>query len=164
MARLVVEGRDLVLRPSGPERLLLRRPRAVRIPAAAVRGAVVEPDWWRALRGLPRFGRWLPDRFCVGEWRHRAGRDLVAVREHGPVVVVDLWPGRVRYARIVVSVADADGVVRAVRRAMWSASVPDGDRGVPAGPRERSRRVAAVEPRVRPVPGSLDQNHKRCGT
>ncbi|MFF4755083.1 hypothetical protein ACWD5R_28520 [Streptomyces sp. NPDC002514] len=140
MARLVVEGQDLVLRLSGPERLLVRRPRAVRIPWAAVRDAAVEPDWWRALRGLPRFGRWLPDRFCVGEWRHHEGRDLVAVREHGPVVVVDLWPGRARYARLVVSVAGPEGVVRAVRRAMRTASLPDGARGAPTGSRERSRR------------------------
>ncbi|MGW4733432.1 hypothetical protein ACWEQC_30430 [Streptomyces shenzhenensis] len=131
MARLAVEGPDLVVRLSGPERLLIRRARAVRVPLTAVRDAAVEPDWWRALRdaavepdwwralrGLPRFGRWLPDRFCAGEWRHPEGRDLVAVRERGPVVVVDLWPSSAPYARLVVSAADPEGVVRAVRRAM----------------------------------------------
>ncbi|WP_183154582.1 hypothetical protein [Streptomyces shenzhenensis] len=118
MARLAVDGPDLVVRLGGPERLLIRRARAVRVPLTAVRDAAVEPDWWRALRGLPRFGRWLPDRFCAGEWRHPEGRDLVAVRERGPVVVVDLWPSSAPYARLVVSAADPEGVVRAVRRAM----------------------------------------------
>ncbi|MGW3952006.1 hypothetical protein ACWEKM_13925 [Streptomyces sp. NPDC004752] len=118
MARPAVDGRDLVVRLGVPERLLVRRVRAVRVPLAAVRDATVEPDWWRALRGLPRFGRWLPDRFCVGEWRHPEGRDLVAVREHGPVVVVDLWPSSAPYARLVVSVADPEGVVRVLRQAI----------------------------------------------
>jgi hypothetical protein len=116
MARLVVGGQELLVRLSGPERLLVRRLRGLRIPLAAVRDAVVEPDWWRALRGLPRSGRWLPDRFCVGEWRHPGGVDLVAVREHGPVVVVDLWPGSAPYVRLVVSACDPEGVARAIRQ------------------------------------------------
>jgi hypothetical protein len=115
VARLVIDGEDMVLRLALRERLLARR-REVRMPLSAVREAAVEPDWWRGLRGLPRSGRWLPDRFCLGVWRHPEGLDFVAVRERGPVVVVELRPSA-PFARLAVSEADAEGVVRAIRRA-----------------------------------------------
>ncbi|MGW0628885.1 hypothetical protein [Streptomyces sp. NPDC002758] len=116
MTRLLVDGGDLVVRLTWAERLVARR-REVRVPRAAVRRVTVEPDWWRALRGERRTGRWLPDRFCVGEWRHPDGLDFVAVRERGPVVVVDLGP-TAPFARLTVSASDAESVVRAIRQAL----------------------------------------------
>ncbi|MEU3980761.1 hypothetical protein AB0F77_11705 [Streptomyces sp. NPDC026672] len=116
MARLDVDGDDLVVRLSPAERLAARR-REVRVPLAAVRRAAVEPDWWRGLRGERRAGRWLPDRFCVGEWRHGGGRDFVAVRERRPVVVADLGPPA-PFARLTVSVPDPQAVVAAIRQAV----------------------------------------------
>ncbi|MFE0512308.1 hypothetical protein [Streptomyces sp. NPDC058964] len=126
VARLVVDGEDMVLRLALRERLLARR-REVRVPLAAVREVAVEPDWWRGLRGEPRSGRWLPDRFCVGQWRHSEGLDFVAVREHGPVVVVDLWPPA-PFARLAVSAADAEGVARTIRRVARTGGVGRGRR------------------------------------
>jgi hypothetical protein len=114
VARLVVDGEDVVLRLALSERLLARR-REVRLPLTAVRAVSVEPDWWRGLRGLPRSARWRPDRFCLGEWRHAEGRDFVAVRAHGPVVLVELWPSA-PFDRLAVSTADPEGVVRAIRQ------------------------------------------------
>ncbi|MEU6576869.1 hypothetical protein [Streptomyces sp. NPDC046805] len=113
LARLDVDGGDLVVRLGWAERFLARR-REVRVPLSAVREVRVEPDWWRGLRGLPRSARWLPDRFCVGEWRHPGGRDFVAVREHGPVVVVDLKPSAT-FARVTLSASDPESVVRVIR-------------------------------------------------
>ncbi|MFI5685177.1 hypothetical protein [Streptomyces sp. NPDC051636] len=114
VARLVVDGDDVVVRLTLRERLLARR-REVRVPLAAVREVTVQPDWWRALRGERHAGRRLPGRFCLGEWRHTRGRDFVAVRESGPVVLVGLWPPA-GYARLAVSAPDAEAAARAVRR------------------------------------------------
>ncbi|GGJ30287.1 hypothetical protein [Streptomyces brasiliensis] len=114
MARLVVDGTDLVVRLTPAEMLVARR-REVRVPRTDVRHVVVEPDRWRGLRGVRRSGRWLPDRFCVGEWRHPDGRDFGAVRGRGPVVVAGLAPSA-PFERLTVSVPDAESVVRAIRQ------------------------------------------------
>ncbi|MET9089765.1 hypothetical protein ABZX77_49310 [Streptomyces sp. NPDC004237] len=120
MARLTVDEDEVVVRLSGPEMLLARRSR-IRVPLAQVRGASVEPDWWRVLRGeAHHHGHWLPDRFCVGAWEYPGGRDFVAVHEHGPVVLVDLTRSA-PFARLAVSAgdaADAESAVRAIRRTL----------------------------------------------
>jgi hypothetical protein len=115
MARLTVDGDEVVVRLSGRERLLAHRGR-VRVPLAQVRAASVEPDWWRVLRGEPHPGHFLPDRFCVGAWEHPGGRDFVAVHAHGPVVLVELEPPA-PFARLAVSADDAEATVASIRRA-----------------------------------------------
>ncbi|WP_225804508.1 hypothetical protein [Streptomyces sp. NK15101] len=128
MARLLVRNDDVVVRLSWREALLARR-KDVRVPLADVRGAMVEADWWRTLRGTAQHGRWRPERFCLGTWRHAGGIDFVAVRAPGPVAVVDLFPGR-RFARLSVSTADPEGTVRAVRlAARWAREGADPPRG-----------------------------------
>ncbi|MET8768976.1 hypothetical protein [Streptomyces sp. NPDC004658] len=104
MARLLVDGDDLVVRLSWSERLRVRR-REVRLPDAPIRDARIEPDWWRALRGVPRRGRRRPAR-PLGEWAHPGGADFVALRSGYPSVVVDLWPtpATAPLARVAVSV------------------------------------------------------------
>ncbi|MER5517413.1 hypothetical protein [Streptomyces sp. NPDC002763] len=116
MARLTVDGDEVVVRLGGRERLLAHR-RGLRVPLAQVRGASVEPDWWRVLRGEPHPGRFLPDRYCVGAWQYPGGQDFVAVHEHGPVVLVDLGPSA-PFARLAVSADDAEAVVAAIRRTL----------------------------------------------
>lgn len=119
MARLTVDGDEVVVRLSGRERLFAHR-RRVRVPLAQVRAASVEPDWWRVLRGEPHPGRFLPDRLCVGAWEHPGGRDFVAVHAHGPVVLVDLEPSA-PFARLAVSADDAveaEATVAAIRRTL----------------------------------------------
>lgn len=108
MARLVMEGEDVVVRLTWRERLLARS-REVRVPLAGVRAVGVEPDWWRGLRGTPVTGRCRPGRWCVGERRHPFGRDFVAVRAGVPVLVLELWRAT-PFTRIAVSVPDAEQV------------------------------------------------------
>ncbi|MFC9925904.1 hypothetical protein [Streptomyces sp. NPDC127190] len=115
MARLLVEDGGLVLRLSWSERLRARRG-TIRLPWTVVEAARIEPDWWRTLRGTPVKGSHRPAH-CLGERRHPAGRDFVAVRSGGPAVLVGLRPGA-PFARIAVTVpqAEAEETVRAVRR------------------------------------------------
>ncbi|WP_151478781.1 hypothetical protein [Streptomyces albicerus] len=113
MARLVVDGEDIVVRLSWREKAATRC-RDVRIPLTAVKDVRVEPDWWRALRGGRRRGRYSPGRFCVGEWQHRDGRDFVALNASDPVVCVDLRRSA-PFARLAVSVTDPDEITRTIR-------------------------------------------------
>lgn len=91
MARMHDEGDDLVVRLAWWEKAAVRR-RVVRVPLAAVRRVTVEPDWWRALRGLHERGICIPGTLCLGTRSHQAGMDFVAVRPGRPVVCVELWP------------------------------------------------------------------------
>ncbi|MFB7757406.1 hypothetical protein ACFC18_48835, partial [Streptomyces sp. NPDC056121] len=59
-------------------------------PLTAVSRVTVEPDWWRALRGVPQRGVWIPETWCVGTRSHPAGMDFVAIRPGRPVVCVEL--------------------------------------------------------------------------
>ncbi|GAA3387336.1 hypothetical protein [Streptomyces roseoviridis] len=127
MARLLVQNDDVVVRLSWREALLARR-KGIRVPLTDVREAWVEPDWWRAMRGTGERGKWRPERFCTGTWRHAGGMDVVAVRGPGPVAVVDLFPGR-RFARLSVSTADPEGAVQAVRLAAQRAREERSARG-----------------------------------
>ncbi|GGX35049.1 hypothetical protein [Streptomyces lomondensis] len=113
MARLVVDGEDVVIRLAPREALPTRR-REVRVRSAHVRAVRVEPDWWRVLRGAPLGGRCRPGRWCVGERIHPLGRDFVVVRAGVPVVVLDLWRP-VPFTRLAVSVADAGQAAESVR-------------------------------------------------
>ncbi|MFF5978978.1 hypothetical protein ACFY78_09000 [Streptomyces olindensis] len=114
MARLVVDGEEVVVRLAPREALPARR-REVRVRAADVRAVRVEPEWWRALRGTPLGGRCRPGRWCVGERLHPLGRDFVAVRAGVPVVVLELRRP-VPFTRLAVSVADAGRVAGVLRR------------------------------------------------
>ncbi|MET8563304.1 hypothetical protein ABZV75_22915 [Streptomyces flaveolus] len=132
MARLLIDDGDLVVRLSWSERLRARR-REVRLPGAVIKDARIEPDWWRALRGVPERGLRRPAR-CLGEWRHPGGRDFVALQSGYPAVLVDLWPtpSTAPLARIAVSVppAEADellGVLRRRRAPERPASPPAAD-------------------------------------
>lgn len=91
MARLFVDGDDLVVHLSCVEKAAARRG-DVRVPLTAVCRVTVEPDWWRALRGVPQRGVWVPGTRCIGMRSHHAGMDFVAIRSGRPVVCVELRP------------------------------------------------------------------------
>ncbi|MFC5633100.1 hypothetical protein [Streptomyces bullii] len=114
MARLIVDAEDVAVRLTWREGLVARC-REVRVPLADVQAVRVEPDWWRGLRGVRLTGRCRPGRFCLGERRHAFGRDFAAVRAGVPVVLVDLWRPE-PYARLAVSVPDAEQVAEELRR------------------------------------------------
>ncbi len=115
MARLTVEDDQLVLRLTWSEKVAARRSR-VRVPLSAVRTVVIEPDWWRALRGRHGRGVWAPEVVCIGVRRHSAGRDFVAMRPGGPVLCIGLRPSSA-FSLLVVSVPNPGAVAGRLRKA-----------------------------------------------
>ncbi|WP_326665512.1 hypothetical protein [Streptomyces sp. NBC_00385] len=106
MARVLIEGTDIVVRLSWREKAAARR-REVRVPLSALRHVYVEPDWWRALRGERESGTCVPGRLCAGIRRHREGQDFTLVRSGGPVLCVELHRSA-QLSRLAVSVPDAE--------------------------------------------------------
>jgi hypothetical protein len=116
MAALVVEGDELVVRMSGWERAAAFRG-DVRVPLAAVRSVVLEPDPWHALRGIRAPGTGWPGVIAYGVRRITGDRpDFAAVLRRRPTVLVELDPPA-EFARLLISVADGESTVAAVRAA-----------------------------------------------
>ncbi|MGW4981506.1 hypothetical protein [Streptomyces mirabilis] len=69
MARILVTGDDLVVRLPWWEKAAAGRG-TVRVLLAAVCRVTVEPDWWRALRGVAQRGVWIPGVMCIGTRGH----------------------------------------------------------------------------------------------
>ncbi|MGW5104213.1 hypothetical protein [Streptomyces sp. NPDC004100] len=110
MARMTVDGDELVVRLSLRERAAARRA-DVRVPLAAVRRVTAEPDWWRALRGLPRRGT-----RRTGTRVHQAGTDFTVVRPGRPAVCVELRPPAP--FRLLAVSAPTEALARSVARAL----------------------------------------------
>ena len=115
MARQFVDGADLVVGLSWLEKLGAVHGN-VRVPLRAVRSAVAEPNPWDALRGIKLAGTGIPEVAVLGTRYSSGGRDFAAVLGHRPAVRVDL-DEESPFARLVVSVTDADGTAAAVRGA-----------------------------------------------
>ncbi|MEV6688300.1 hypothetical protein AB0N28_23630 [Streptomyces sp. NPDC051130] len=113
MARLSVQGAEIVVRLSPRERLAVRRRRDIRVPAGAVREVAVEASWWRVLRGAAGRGSWHPGR-CVGIRRSPEGEDFVSVRASGPVLRLEL-AGDVEFRRVALSVPEPEATARRLR-------------------------------------------------
>ncbi|MEU4152836.1 hypothetical protein [Streptomyces sp. NPDC026659] len=112
MARMSVDGDELVVRLSPRERLAARRT-DVRVPLSDVRRVTAEPDWWRALRGVPLRGT-----RRIGTRSHQAGTDFTVVRPGTPAVCVELRPPA-PFRLLAVSVptlADARSTARSLGR------------------------------------------------
>lgn len=150
MARILVQGDDLVVRLPWWEKAAARRGN-VRTPLAAVRRVTVEPAWWRALRGVVLHGVWIPGVLCVGTRGHPGGQDFVAVRPGRPVVCVELRP-TAPFSLLAVSARDdAEVMAERLRRC-----TPDNDTSTPwrqplpaAEETENSWRALTREPRRR---------------
>ncbi|MFD8685666.1 hypothetical protein [Streptomyces sp. NPDC059651] len=110
MARVLIEGTDIVVRLSWWEKAAARR-HDVRVPGSALRRVYVEPDWWRALRGERDRGICVPGRLCAGTRKHREGQDFTLVRSGGPVLCVELHRSS-PLSRLAVSVPDAEETLR----------------------------------------------------
>ncbi|WP_405721846.1 hypothetical protein OG607_10770 [Streptomyces sp. NBC_01537] len=115
MARLVVKGGDLIVRLPWWEKAAARR-RDVHVALSAVEQVTIEPDWWRALRGVRGRGTWVPGVFALGTRRHPRGMDFAAVRARGPVICVELRSPS-PYARLAVTDPDPEAAAPAVRTA-----------------------------------------------
>ena len=114
MARILVDGDDLVLHLAWWQRVAARR-RHVRVPLTAVCRVTVEADWWRALRGVRQRGTWIPGGWSIGTRGHPGGTDFVALRPGRPVVVVELRPSA-PFRRLAVSAPDDDEARATARR------------------------------------------------
>lgn len=115
MATLTVQGPELVVGLSWLEKFGAFRGN-VRVPLRAMRSACAEPDPWVALRGIRAPGTGIPGVIAYGTRRFGGGRDFAAVRGGRPAVRVDLGEES-PFARLVVSVGDADGTAAALRSA-----------------------------------------------
>ncbi|MCJ1676527.1 hypothetical protein MTF65_04020 [Streptomyces sp. APSN-46.1] len=112
MARVTLEDSDIVVRLSPWETAAAHR-HEVRVPVSVLREVYVEPDWWRALRGVSKTGWWIPARWCRGVRRHGDGEDFAAVKAGGPVLCIELG-GSAPFRRLAVSVPDPGEFVRAL--------------------------------------------------
>ncbi|WP_157855473.1 hypothetical protein [Kitasatospora purpeofusca] len=153
MARLTVEGADLVVRLIWWERLVARSG-PVRVPLAAVEKVTVTREPWRVVRGVRESGVLVPGRLCLGVWRHPGGRDFVALRPFTDVVVsVDLRRPS-PFARIAVHSTEAPQTVADLRTAVSRAAVAaDGrDEDIPGAMPEPEKPLARPGGRWAGVP------------
>lgn len=119
MARLVVDGSQLVVRLSPLERLGALAAADPAVPLSAVRDVRVVPRPAGALRGLRAPGAGFPGVIALGTWRSVGGRDFAAVYGRGPGIVVELEGARWR--RLVVSSHEAEHDAERVRAALPAA-------------------------------------------
>lgn len=112
MARVLVQGSDIVVRLSWWEKLLTRR-RDVRVPLSALRRVYLQPDWWRALRGTCGRGTWIPARRCAGVRHVGQTKDFVVIRADGPVLCVEL-DASAPFSRLAVSDPDPREALRSL--------------------------------------------------
>lgn len=115
MAKLIVDGPDLVVRLSPLEKLGAFH-RDVRVPLRAVRSAQAEPHPWQAVRGVRVAGTGLAGVVVLGTRYFKSGRDFVALVARRPAVRVEL-SDESPYEQLLVSVRDAESTVAAIRGA-----------------------------------------------
>lgn len=73
------------------------------------------------LRGIRAPGTGVPGIIALGTWRHRGGKDFVAIYRGRPAVVVELRPGS-EFERLIVAAEDPDRTIEAIRSAAAPAS------------------------------------------
>ncbi len=99
---------------SGWERVAAMR-REVRVPLSAVCGVCTDEDPWSAVRGVRVAGTGIPGVAVYGVRRMTGDRpDFAALHGRGPAVRVECRPDA-RYRRLLVTVADPEATVAAVR-------------------------------------------------
>ncbi|WP_329192771.1 MULTISPECIES: hypothetical protein [unclassified Streptomyces] len=158
MARLSVEGAEIVVRLSMRERLAVRRRHHIRVPVAAVREVAVETSWWRVLRGTAGRGSWHPGH-CVGIRRSPeggGGEDFVSVRARGPVLRLELAAGA-EFRRIALSIPDPQATARRLRSLRPEDPAPDG-----AGRQEEARAPQAPHRPLLQHEGGTADDHGRA--
>ena len=113
MARLGVEGENLVLDLSGLEKVEGFHG-DVRVPLTSVREVRSVDDPWAELRGIRAPGTGLPGVIAVGTRLGKEIRDFAAVHGRGPAVVVELEGAE--FDRLVVTEDDAQSAAAELRR------------------------------------------------
>jgi hypothetical protein len=104
MARLLIDGRDLVLSMTTREKVAAFHGN-IRIPLTAVQSARAVKYPWPTLRGWRMAGITIPGRVALGTRRHGGGFDFCAFHRRQEAVQVDLNAGR--FGRLIVGVPEA---------------------------------------------------------
>jgi hypothetical protein len=115
MARLIVDGPDLVVGLSWLEKLGALH-RNVRVPLRTVRAAQAEPRPWYALRGVRMVGTGLPGVMYLGTRYYKGVWDFTAIEPGRPAIRVELSQ-EAPFGQLIVSVRDADTTLAAIRAA-----------------------------------------------
>ena len=112
MARLLVDGDDVVLHLSRLEKLGALHG-DVRVPLAAVRNISVTGDPWKWRRGVRVLGTGVPGRVSLGRRRGARGvKDFAAVYQREEGILIDLKG--VSFHRLVVSARNASATVELI--------------------------------------------------
>jgi len=113
MARLNVEGDELVLNLSGLEKVEGFHG-DIHLPVTSVREVRCSDDPWSELRGIRAPGTGVPWVIAVGTRRGGGIKDFAAVHGTGPAVVVELEGAD--YGRLVVTEEEAESAAADLRR------------------------------------------------
>ena len=122
VARIEVDGSDLVLRLSVPEKVISFGGDR-RVPLALVRNVEEVPHSGSAAKDTPtfvplhRFGTMMPGVLLYGSIMTVAGWDLLAVVGDRPGVRVDFQDGS-PFSRLIASVREPGRTVQAIRAAL----------------------------------------------
>lgn len=115
MAKLVVDGGDLVVRLSLLEKLGAMRG-DVRLPLADIRAVRVSNQPWSELRGMRAPGTGIPGVISLCTRRGDGIVDFAAVYRSSEAVVVE--SDGAPFDRLVVSCADAPGTAQRINQAL----------------------------------------------
>jgi hypothetical protein len=115
VAKLVVGGGRVEVVLSQAERLAALRG-DVSAALDEIADVQVSPHPFGELRGIRAPGTGVPGVIALGTWRHRGGKDFVAIYRRRPAVVVLLAAG-CEFERLIVGVEDPDQTVAAIRAA-----------------------------------------------
>lgn len=115
MARISIDGDDLVVEIEGWDKLWSLRSRLV-IPLANVRGATADPGAVAGPKGLRAPGTSVPGVITAGTFHQDGEKVFWDVRDAARAVVVALADDR--YARLVVQVDDPAATVDLIERAL----------------------------------------------
>ena len=113
MARLNVEGGDLVLNLSGLEKVEGFHGN-IHVPVSSVENVRCTPDPWSELRGIRAPGTGVPWIILVGTRRAGGVKDFAAIHGHGPAIVVEL--AGADYGRLVVTEENAESATADLRQ------------------------------------------------
>lgn len=115
MARISIEGEDLVVEIEGLDKLWALKSRLV-IPLVNVRGATADPGMIKEPKGIRAPGAHVPGVITAGTFHIDGERVFWDVHDGTRAVVIELADQR--YARLVVEVADPPAAVAFVEKSI----------------------------------------------
>lgn len=117
MARITIDGTQLVVTVTGADRILAVKS-SIRVPLQHVRGATADRGIVKDPKGRRGPGAHIPGVVVAGTFHQDGERVFWDVHNGDQVVVIELEDEQ--YARLVVEVDDADAIVRLVERARFA--------------------------------------------